>query len=428
MRKSLVFTTMMLILIAAFGLRSAACTNFIFTKGATADGSVMITYAADSHTLYGELYYKPAKDYPAGTMVDVYEWDTGKKLGKIPQVRHTYSVVGNMNEYQVALGETTYGGRDELQHQPQAVIDYGSMMYLALQRSKSAREAIMVMTDLVEKYGYYSEGESISVSDKNEAWIFEIIGKGEKEKGAIWVARRIPDGYVCGHANQARITQFPFNDPENCLYSKDIITFARAKGWFDGKDEEFSFSDTYAPVTFSGARACEGRVWAMFNHINSDMGQYEDYAMGNLKTGKWGYTTNRMPLWIKPDKKITVHDVMQLMREHFEGTKMDMTNDIGAGPFNCHYRWRPRALLGNCRSRRRSEWAPSAKPPGPAGHGRVRVHPPPEPRLHPGTRDANSCRDHPTAIAFHPVTLASSLYLRERSPDPKHRIMGQFAW
>jgi dipeptidase len=301
----------------------------------------MITYAADSHTLYGELYYKPAKDYPAGTMVDVYEWDTGKKLGKIPQVRHTYSVVGNMNEYQVALGETTYGGRDELQHQPQAVIDYGSMMYLALQRSKSAREAIMVMTDLVEKYGYYSEGESISVSDKNEAWIFEIIGKGEKEKGAIWVARRIPDGYVCGHANQARITQFPYNDSENCLYSKDIITFARAKGWFDGKDEEFSFSDTYAPVTFSGARACEGRVWAMFNHINSDMGQYEDYAMGNLKTGKWGYTTNRMPLWIKPDKKITVHDVMQLMRDHFEGTKMDMNHDIGAGPFDCPYRWRP---------------------------------------------------------------------------------------
>ena len=208
----------------------------------------MITYSADSHTLYGELYYKPAKDYPAGAMMDVIEWDTGKKLGRIPQVRHTYSVVGNMNEYQVALGETTYGGREELQHQAGAIIDYGSMMYLAMQRAKTAREALQVMTDLVEKYGYASEGESISVSDKNEAWIFEIIGKGEKEKGAVWVARRIPDGYICGHANQARITQFPLNDPENCIYSKDVITFARAKGWFDGKDEEFSFSDTYAPA------------------------------------------------------------------------------------------------------------------------------------------------------------------------------------
>ena len=341
MRKSLIITGMLLLLMAGFGSRATACTNFLFTKGATTDGSVMITYSADSHTLYGELYYKPAKDYPAGAMMDVYEWDTGKKLGKIPQVRHTYSVVGNMNEYQVALGETTYGGREELQSQKTAIVDYGSMMYLAMQRAKTAREAIQVMADLVEKYGYYSEGESISVSDKNEAWIFEIISKGEKEKGAVWVARRIPDGYVCGHANQARITQFPLNDPENCLYSKDVITFARAKGWFDGKDEEFSFSDTYAPVTFSGARACEARVWAMFNRVNSSMGQYLDYAMGNVVKGKWGYATNRMPLWVKPDKKVSVYDAMNLMRDHYEGTKMDMTHDIGAGPFDCPYRWRP---------------------------------------------------------------------------------------
>jgi len=250
-------------------------------------------------------------------------------------------VVGNMNEHQVALGETTYGGREELQHQPTAIIDYGSMMYLAMRRAKTAREALQVMTDLVEKYGYYSEGESISVSDKNEAWIFEIIGKGEKEKGAVWVARRIPDGYICAHANQARITQFPLNDPENCIYSKDVITFARANGWFDGKDEEFSFSDTYAPVTFSGARACEGRVWAMFNRVNNSMGQYEAYAMGNVTKGKWGYAINRMPLWIKPDKKVSVHDVMELMRDHFEGTKMDMNNTFSAGPFNCPYLWRP---------------------------------------------------------------------------------------
>jgi dipeptidase len=318
-----------------------ACTNFIFTKGATVDGSVMITYSADSHTLYGELYYKPAKDYPAGTMVDVYEWDTGKLLGKILQARHTYSVVGNMNEHQVAIGETTYGGREELFHQKGAIIDYGSMMYMALQRAKTAREAIKVMTDLVAEYGYASEGESMSVSDANEAWIFEIIGKGEGQKGAVWVARRIPDGYVCGHANQARITQFPLNDPENCMYASDVISFARSKGWFDGKDEEFSFSDTYAPVTFSGARACEARVYAMFNRVSSGMGQYESYAMGHVQKGKWGYATNRMPLWIKPDKKVSVHDVMELMRDHYEGTKMDMTNDIGAGPFNCPYRWRP---------------------------------------------------------------------------------------
>jgi len=341
MRKSLLITSLLLLMIVGFVFRSSACTNFLFTKGATTDGSVMITYSADSHTLYGELYYKPAKDYPVGAMTDVVEWDTGKKLGKIPQVRHTYSVVGNMNEYQVALGETTYGGREELQHQKGAIIDYGSMMYLAMQRAKTAREALQVMTDLVEKYGYYSEGESISVSDKNEAWIFEIISKGDDQKGAVWVARRIPDGYVCGHANQARITQFPLNDPENCIYSKDVITFARAKGWFDGKDEEFSFSDTYAPVSFSGARACEARVWAMFNHINSNMGQYLDYAMGYVTKGKWGYAQNRMPLWVKPDKKISVHDAMELMRDHYEGTKMDMTHDIGAGPFDCPYRWRP---------------------------------------------------------------------------------------
>ncbi len=341
MRKPLLITGMMLIMIAGSGLRLSACTNFLFTKGATVDGSVMITYSADSHTLYGELYYKPAKDYPAGAMMDVYEWDTGKRLGKIPQVRHTYSVVGNMNEHQVALGETTYGGREELWHQPTAIVDYGSMMYLAMQRASTAREAIQVMTDLVEKYGYYSEGESISVSDKNEAWIFEIIGKGANEKGAVWVARRIPDGYVCAHANQARITQFPLNDPENCIYSKDVITFARAKGWFDGKDEEFSFSDTYAPVTFSGARACEGRVWAMFRRVNNNMEQYEAYAMGNVTKGKWGYATNRMPLWIKPDKKVSVHDAMELMRDHYEGTKMDMNNTFSGGPFNCPYLWRP---------------------------------------------------------------------------------------
>ncbi len=340
MRKQLVSLTLLL-LVAGFSSRSLACTNFIVTKGASADGSVMITYSADSHQLYGELYYWPARDYPAGAMVDVIEWDTQKPLGKIPQVKHTYSVVGNMNEHQLAIGETTFGGREELFTQKGAIVDYGTLIYFSLQRAKTAREAIKVMGDLVASHGYASEGESFSISDANEAWILEMIGKGEGQKGAVWVARRIPDGYISGHANQARITQFPLNDPENCIYAPDVISFAREKGWFDGKDAEFSFSDTYAPVTFSGARACEARVWAMFNRVNADMGQYQDYAMGHLVKGQWGYTQNRMPLWVKPDKKVTLHDVMELMRDHYEGTKMDMTNDIGAGPFQCPYRWRP---------------------------------------------------------------------------------------
>ena len=342
MRKTIV--GLMLLLLAGFSFHSTACTNFIFTKGSTADGSVMITYSADSHVLYGELYHWPARDWPAGAMLDVTEWDTGKPMGKIPQVKHTYNVIGNMNENQVAIGETTYGGREELFTQKGAIIDYGSLIYITLQRAKTAREAVKLFGELTEKYGYASEGESFSISDANEAWILEMIGKGEGQLGAVWVALRIPDGYVCGHANQARITQFPLNDPENCLYAKDVITFARSKGWFDGKDAEFSFSDTYAPVTFSGARACEARVWSMFNRVNANMGQYQDYAMGHLVKGNWGYTTNRMPLWIKPDKKVSVQEVMNLMRDHYEGTKMDMTNDIGAGPFQSPYRWRPMTM------------------------------------------------------------------------------------
>ena len=338
MKKSFLFTILLLFL---WQMNTMACTNFIITKGASSDGSVMITYSADSHTLYGELYFRPAMDYPEGAMVDVIEWDTGKLLGKIPQVRHTYSVVGNMNEHQVSIGETTFGGREELGSQPGAIVDYGTLMYFALQRAKNAREAIKVFGDLTAQYGYASSGESFSISDANEAWILEMIGKGKVEKGAVWVARRIPDGYVSGHANHPRITQFPMNDPENCIYSPDVISFARKMGYFNGEDKEFSFSDTYAPLEFGGARFCEARVWAMFNRINSTMGQYQDYAMGKIEKGKYDYPTNRMPLWIKPDKKLSVHDVMELMRDHYEGTKMDMNNDIGAGPFACPIRWRP---------------------------------------------------------------------------------------
>lgn len=327
-----------------------ACTNFLVTKGASADGSNMITYAADSHVLYGELYHWNAATYPEGTMLDVYEWDTGKYLGKIRQARQTYNVTGNMNEFQVAIGETTYGGRKELESQAGAIMDYGSLIYIALQRSKSAREAIKIIAELMEEYGYYSSGESFSIADKDEVWIMELIGKGEGEKGAVWVALRIPDGYVSAHANQARITTFPiangktsitskdmkkiFNKEVECIYSHDVISFARSKKWFDGKDKDFSFSDTYAPVDFGAARFCEMRVWAFFRQINSNMEQYKDYAAGhNLK--------NRMPLWIKPDKKISALDLMNYMRDYLQGTEFDMSKDIGAGPFACPYRWRP---------------------------------------------------------------------------------------
>lgn len=348
--KKIISLSLMLSLVFIFNESANSCTNFLITKGASADGSTMISYAADSHVLYGELYFYPAMDWAAGTMLDVYEWDTGKFLGKIPQVAHTYNVVGNMNEFQVAIGETTYGGLEQLWHQKGAIMDYGSLMYIALQRSKTAREAIKVIGDLMAKYGYYSEGESFSIADANEVWIMEIIGKGQGEKGAVWVARKIPDGYICGHANQARITTFPLDDPENCLYADDVISFAKRKGLYEGKDKDFSFSDVYAPVDFGGARFCEIRVWSMFKDVNDDMMKYFDYVKGNVSHKKEhkkntpitknNYASNRMPLWIKPDKKITLHQMMNFMRDHLEDTELDMRKDIGAGPFELPYRWR----------------------------------------------------------------------------------------
>jgi dipeptidase len=320
---------------------SNGCTNFLITKGASQDGSTMITYAADSHTLYGELYFWPARDWPAGSLLDVIEWDTGKYMGKIEQVPHTYSVVGNINEHQVSIGETTYGGREELSNQPGAIMDYGSLIYIALQRAKTAREAIQVMTLLAEKYGYASSGESFSVSDPNEVWIFEVIGKGQGKKGMVWVARKIPDGYISGHANHARITTFPMDDPANCLYANDVISFAREKGWFKGKDKDFSFSDVYAPLDFSGARFSEARVFAGFNKVCKSMVKYTDYALGKIVFGgENNFPVNRMPLWIKPDRLLSVKDVMEMMRDHYEGTPLDMNNDPGAGPFQLPYRWR----------------------------------------------------------------------------------------
>ncbi len=340
-RKILLTGILITVFLIAGNHVSNGCTNFLVTRSASADGSTMITYAADSHTLYGELYYQPAQDHPTGAMRDIYEWDTGKFLGRIPQPTHTYSVVGNMNEFQLAIGETTFGGRSELGSQSGAIMDYGSLIYIALQRAKTAREAIEVMTNLVKEFGYYSSGESFSIADPNEVWILELIGKGEGEKGAVWVAVKIPDGYISGHANQARITTFPLNDKNNCIYSPDVISFARAKGWYKGEDKDFSFSDVYAPVGFNAARFCDARVWAGFNKVAGGMDKYAEYAKGIVQHGGANnFATNRMPLWIKPDKKLTVQDVMKMMRDHYQDTELDMSQDLGAGPFGLPYRWR----------------------------------------------------------------------------------------
>ena len=324
------------------------CTNVIVTKGASADGSCMVSYAADSHVLYGELYFKPEKDWKLGDKLRVYDWDSGKYLGLIDQVEHTYKTIGNMNEHQLIIAETTFGGRSELAD-PNGIMDYGSLIYITLQRAKTAREAIKVMTDLTKQYGYFSEGETFSIIDKNEAWIMEMVGKGKKEKGSVWVARRIPDGFICSHANQSRITTFPLNDPANCLYAPDVISFARENGWYDGPDSEFSFCDAYCPADFGGLRGCEARAWSAFNILCNGWFTFYDND-GNLVTKDaysylnfaMGYNPeNKMPLWVKPSKKITMKNVADVMRDHYEGTPMDMTQDIGAGGNALPYRWRP---------------------------------------------------------------------------------------
>ena len=315
----------------AFTNVAEACTNFIITRGASTDGSNMVTYAADSHALYGSLYsHVPGKYTP---YMDVREWDSGRPLGQIAQVPTTYRTLSNSNEHSLFITETTFGGRPELED-PKGGIDYGSLIYITLQRAKTAREAIDIIVDLANAYGYASSGESFSLIDPKEAWIMELIGKGPNDKGIVWVARRIPDGYVCAHANQARITTFPWDDPENCLYAPDVADVARKFGWFEGENKDFSFSDAYAPADFGALRGCEARVWAFFRTVASGMDKYEDYAMGHNPK-------NKMPLWIKPDQKISPKLVMDCMRDHYEGTKMDMTTDIGAGGEALPYRWRP---------------------------------------------------------------------------------------
>ena len=344
-------TSIILAVLAALTLSSIdskACSNVLVTKGASADGSNIISYAADSHLLYGELYFRKAAAWKPGDMRRVDDWDSGKHLGYIPEIANTYQRVGNMNEHQLIIAETTYGGRPELED-PKGIMDYGSLIYIALERAKTAREAISIIVDLANTYGYFSNGESFSLADKEEVWIMELIGKGPDNKGIVWVARRVPDGYICAHANQARISTFPLNDPENCMYAPDVISFAREMGYFDGEDKDFSFCDAYAPLDFSGMRACEARAWSAFNIlcdgkftfedengniVTKDSYDYIDYAMGYDKT-------KRFPLFVKPSRKISVKDVADVMRDHYEGTPMDMTQDIGAGGNALPYRWRP---------------------------------------------------------------------------------------
>ena len=312
--------------------QSWACTNLIVGRHASTDGSTIVSYSADSYGLFGELYHYPAGTHAKGTMRPIHEWDTGKYLGEIPEARTTYNVIGNMNEHQLTITETTFGGREELVDTT-GIIDYGSLIYIALQRSKSAREAIQVMTDLVQEYGYYSSGESFTIADPREVWVMEMIGKGVGVKGAVWVAVRIPDDCISAHANQARIHQFPLNDKENCLYSPDVISFAREKGYFSGLNKDFSFANAYAPLDFGARRYCEARVWSFYNMFTDRGEEFLPYILGS--------TDKPMPLYVKAKKRISVQEIQQAMRDHYEGTPLDLSQDFGAGINHSPYRLSP---------------------------------------------------------------------------------------
>lgn len=330
------------LLVASLVGQVFSCTNLLINQFASTDGSNIIAYNADAANFYTTIYHYPAQqDVANGTMRKIWTWDYGTYLGEIPEATETYNVVGNVNEYGLVITESTFGGLAELIcNFRTGLIDYGSLIYITLQRSKTAREAIETMTSLVQQYGYASTGESFSIADQSELWILELIGKGKYATGAVWVARKVPDGYVSGHANQARITTFPLDDTENTLYSADVISFARELGLYDGADADFSFSDVYDPVTFDGARMCEARVWSFFSAVMGEewSDQYLDYALGyNLE--------NRMPLWVRPTEKLSPQDVMQSMRNHYEGTELDNSGksfpDVGAGSFYSPYRNRP---------------------------------------------------------------------------------------
>ncbi len=329
MNKKLILSVALLVAAVA---KTFACTNLIVGKNASTDGSTIVSYSADSYGLFGELYHYPAASYAKGTMMKIHEWDSGKYLGQIEQARQTYNVIGNMNEFQVTIGETTFGGRPELSDST-GLIDYGSLIYIGLQRSRTAREAIKVMTGLVQEYGYYSSGESFTIADPNEIWIMEMIGKGPGIRGAVWVAVRVPDDCISAHANQARIHQFDMNDKENCLYSPDVISFAREKGYFNGVNKDFSFAAAYAPLDFGARRFCEARVWSFFNKFTDKGDAFLPYIQGK--------TNDPMPLFMKATRKLSVQDVKNAMRDHYEGTPLDISNDFGAGPQKAPYRLSP---------------------------------------------------------------------------------------
>lgn len=312
-----------------------ACTNFIVGKKASVDGSVMCSYSADDYGMFQNLCHFPAGKHAKGEMRKIYDWDTNKYHGEIPEAAETYNVIGNINEWQVTIGETTYGGREEMVDST-GIMDYGSLIYVALQRSKSAREAIKVMTTLANTYGYNSEGETFTICDPKEAWIMEMMGKGVGSKGAVWVALRIPDDAICAHANQSRIGKFNMKDKKNVMYAKDVVSFARSKGWFKGKDADFSWKMAYAKPDFSGRRFCDARAWAMLNHFY-DMSPYLDWALGKNPDAQ------DMPLWVVPNKKVSVQDVENVMRDHYEGTPLSVADgsDIGGGIWEMPYRPTP---------------------------------------------------------------------------------------
>ena len=312
-----------------------ACSNFIVGKKASVDGSVMCSYSADDYGMFQNLCHYPAAKHAKGEMRKIYDWDTNKYHGEIPEAAQTYSVIGNINEWQVTIAETTYGGREEMVDST-GIMDYGSLIYVALQRSKTAREAIKVMTALANTYGYNSEGETFTICDPNEAWIMEMMGKGAGSKGAVWVALRIPDDAVCAHANQSRIGKFNMKDKKNVMYAKDVVSFARSKGWFQGKDADFSWKMAYAKPDFSGRRFCDARAWSMLNHFY-DMTPYLDWALGKNPDAQ------DMPLWVVPNKKVSVKDVENVMRDHYEGTPLSVADgsDIGGGIWEMPYRPTP---------------------------------------------------------------------------------------
>ena len=333
MRKLIISFLIALLVLFSFINKTQACTNVLVSKGASADGSVMISWTYDVTGFMAPLQYYPGGTYAEGDSLDIYSFREYKFLGRIAQASRTYKIVGNMNENQVSIGETTFTGRKEL-HGGDGLLDYGNLIYITLQRARTAREAILIMDELARTYGYSDTGESFSIADKDEVWVVEFIGKGEHGRGALWVAARVPDGYIAAHANQARIRKVNWNDPDNWMWAEDIVDFAREKGWFAGPDSDFSFVDVYNPVTPTSLLLCESRVWSVFRRAAPSQDFPADYW--RCVRGAEPY-----PLFVKPDKKLSVQDVVAFHRDHFHDTPYYTGTGISAGPYDNPYRWRP---------------------------------------------------------------------------------------